>query len=1458
MELSDYGKKGDGTVLAFDWTSFHPVLAEWFRRTFGEPTGVQRQVWQDLTPREHLLIAAPTGSGKTLAALLPCLNRVLEEKAISADKRASGVRLLYVTPLKALNNDIHHHILHFAEEMKRVADELVVPWPGLTVGVRTGDTSQSTRASMLKQPPDLLVTTPESLYLMLSSSKAREMLKTVEQIIVDEIHDLAASQRGLHLSLSLERLIEWCGRSPQRIGVSATQKPLSRVAAFLGGREPEDGALPQEDSAAQRPGDAYRPRPVRIIESAMDKTFELLVTMPEQRLLTADKEAVWTPLVERLLQLMEGSRSTIVFVNNRRLCERLTLHLNDHVGYELARSHHGSVAREKRLDVERALKAGELRCLVATSSLELGIDVGHVDLVLQIDAPPSAAAAIQRIGRAGHAVGEASRGAIIARTRGALAECALLARLAVHRDIEDIRVPQDALGVLCQHVVAMVATDDWPVARLAQTLARSDGYRGLTREHLEAVLAVLAGYFPFVRPLLEWDRSAGLLRRNQTTAMAAIMGAGTIPQSSSYPVHHAETRAHLGELDEVYIHESRVGDVFQLGTSSWKIQSIRSDRVYVTEAAGAFSEIPFWQAEAPGRSYELSMKAGRFLAELEARAENEPIEAVTDWLGAEYCMDAAAAGQLIGLIRAQRAAGAVPTDRCIVVEHYRDETHRHHVVVHGWLGRRLNRTWQLVLQAKLESLAGVKVYAAAKDNGIEFVLADWNPEWLPLLLSVRPDEAQRLLQEAVPGSPLFGMAFRRLAETSLLLPRSFTRVPAWKIRLRCEELLREALPHAASFPFIAEAMRICLYEFLDTERLMRLLADLSGGEIRLAVRNSHFPSPFAAQFTADYVNTQMYESDIIGKDLQLHLLSVSRELAGQLFGRVGLARLLEAVTAEDSGERIDVRSERELLRLLKTHGDLPAEEIARIASSPLPVVSDMLEDLQRQQKAALIRIGGDERWISADEADTYARFPGDPEAAAFILTRYMDRQLYFTSQQLSSAYGVEPDQAKRWIAEWRERQLIEPSPFAEPGREELWTSRSAASRMIRLSTRYMRQKSEPVDAEKYCDYLTQLQHVRADCRQTGSDGLKQVISRLQGIFLPLSHWESGVFPSRMTEYRKEWLDLLCASGDVLWIGRKDPGEKEGKIAFFLAESSELLASCIDGELPEQQDELYGLLQKKGASFLTAISREVGRPPSEVMEQLMELVWLGKVSNDQFAPLRLQGSRSAKAPAKFQSGLGRWYALESIAPSGVKPEQAAVRWAHHLLNSYAVVTRDIAMQQHFIAWETLLEVLKQLEMWGLVTRGFWIKGIDSLQFSTAETLERIRQPAGLGEGRWTLLSSTDPANPFGQTVKWPDIPGISFARKPGNYLIMAGGRWVMWIENNGRRFFTMGKELVPLNDASSLKDIVKALLARASVRKLVVDSWNGVPVGQSEAAVPLSELGAERDRSSFVVWPSSLR
>jgi ATP-dependent helicase Lhr and Lhr-like helicase len=1524
---------------------FHPALARWFQDTFGEPTDVQQEAWASIRSGRHTLIAAPTGSGKTLAALLPCLDEAIRLKlAAGADGSPSaagiGLQVLYITPLKALNNDIHHHVLGFAETIDQMAKDSGEAWPGLRAAVRTGDTTSSQRASMLRRPPEVLITTPESLFILLTSEKGRHMLRTVRKVIVDEIHDVAGDKRGAHLSLSLERLAALCAHPIQRIGVSATQKPMDRIARFLGGWEAAD-----------------EPRPVVLVESSMSKAIELTVTLPDDSRILRGSDSVWLPILDRIVQLIEGSRSVIIFVNSRRLSERLTLRLNDHVGYEMARSHHGSVSRELRLEVERLLKSGELRVIVATSSLELGIDVGHVDLVLQLDSPLDAAAGIQRVGRAGHAVGDVSRGAILARTRGALPEIAVLSRLIRERDIEPIVLPENPLDVLSQHVVAMAADAEWTFESLHRLVCRSDSFHSFPPEALQAALQVLGGFYPFARPLVEYDALTGRISRRANSAMAALTGAGTIPSSSGYPVHHAESRVHLGELDEEFIEESRVGDVFQLGTSSWMIQSIRQDRIYVTEAANRFSEIPFWRNEAGGRTYALGQQLGRFWGELERRLDggeqriglaaldadgdggsaadaggrevsSAPVDTIpfdqadelglghrlpteasprqrrsedpesvrrsvvdaltAGWLTREYGLDGSAAAGLIDYVRSQLAVSDVPTDSKLVIEYYRDLTGRVHVVLHNHWGKRVNRTWLLAIQVQLERAASYRVYGNAKDGGIELVLPEWSPAWLQAVWQVTPDNLEAVLMEAIPGSPMLGIAFRRIAEISLLLSRSFTRTPMWQKRIRSEELLKAALPYAEQFPYLREAMRECLHDYLDMPHLREALQAMADGKLEVVIRETENPSPLAAQFAADYATMQIYEGDELAENVQLQLLAISKSLTGELFGADTVRRAIDPEVVENERRRLAAygsggsseskmpQGPDDLFRLLKRRGDQSTEELLQLAGATVP---EWLSHLGRDGRIASLPFGEDSRWVCRDELEMYADFPHTSAAIAYVAGRFAEHVLSFTEDELRSRYpALTGLQARAIVDELLLQERIEHAPFAASAEDRVWTSRRIASRIIRLSVQEARRQAEPLVPDRWLYQTAAMQHATAFTRLRGSEGLRQVIEKLQGIFLPLTLWESVILPSRLSDYRKEDLDLLCASGELLWIGRKEPSEKEGKIAFFLAESKALYAPLLAeaARSATSHPELLALLERSGASFLTKLARDAGGTPSELLAALLELVWEGRAANDQFAPLRIQADTKGKQLAKTGSGQGRWYALSSLAAdmdlsgsplptadgSEVPP---AMAWTKHLLDSCGILTKDLADAISPYSWDALLPMLKQLEQWGVVTRGLFVQDVQTMQFVKRELVPQLRQPQQQEPGGATtptILCAADPANPFGLTLPWPKDVGTNYARKAGNYLVLHGGEWALWIEGAGKKVFVRGTPPAGSTGDDSLKAAVKlafqTILRQCRISKIKVEQWNGIPAAEdADGAALVRAFGAERDRSAFVLWPSML-
>jgi ATP-dependent Lhr-like helicase len=1498
---------------------FHPLLQAWFSQTFGQPTDVQRQSWEAITAGKHTLIAAPTGSGKTLAALLPCVNASLS-KANRHGSSPQGVETLYITPLKALNNDIQHHVIGFGEQLEAAAEKLNLPWPGYRSAVRTGDTTPAQRRAMLKNPPQLLITTPESLFILLTSDQGRGILRFVKQVIIDEIHDLAGDKRGSHLSLSLERLAALTGRRIQRIGVSATQKPLSAVTAFLGGwMDPENAeavginkgihkGIQNGEETARSHSLGFIPRPVHIVESAMDKRLDVVLCMPQLAGIQTSREAVWGPLLKTMFSLMEGRRSVLVFVNSRRLCERLVLRINDFAGIDMARSHHGSMSKELRLEAEARLKSGDLRCLVATSSLELGIDVGHIDLVIQIDSPLSAASGIQRIGRAGHSVGDISTGVIVTRYRGALPEAAVLGKCIAERDIDAIVIPRRPIDVLSQQTIAIAGSAESPmnVADLHRLVAGSDSYRELDRVMLEEMLNVLAGFYPFSRPILDWNRERGEIAKRGNTAIAALRGAGTIPQSSQYPVHHIDSRTHLGELDEEFVLESRVGDVFLLGTNSWMIRQIDKDRVYVSESANSFSEIPFWRNEGPGRSFRLGKQIGLFmetlsgllrldsspdrergahwsqLAELSKLVPDESVRKETyDFLRGQYGMDDGSATELMSYVASQHAVSELPTGKRIVVEHYRDMMNQTHVVVLNHFGRRINRTWLLALQRQFELLLPYTLYGNAKDNGIEFVLPEWDVSWLRVLREVMPGNVEQLLMDGMSGSPLLAIAFRRIAETGLLLARSFTRTPMWQMRLRSEELLRESLPYADKFPFLAEAMRECLHDYLDVDGLKEVLASIQDGSMTLVIRETAYPSPMATQFLADYVNMKVYEGDGLNLETQASLLAVSRELASTLFGPDAVKGVLTSSAIQEEKHRLQnpayvPGSAASLLELLKQRGESSVEELSAIAG---PHTSEWVTELSRQGAiASLTSSKGIQRWYCAEERDMYESLATKPEAAAFVLNRYTEGIMSFSSSDLTQRYPVlTPEQAEEWIRHLSKHGRIVPTPFQTEGEGQSWSSSRIVERLVKSSLREARSQIQPVNPWRWCGMLAERQLVGQGTSAGSSQSIVETLRKLQGLYMPVSHWESLIFPARIPNYRKEELDMLCSAGELIWLGDKGEGRKEGKVAFFLSDQAGLYTPIVERVSRSQSShpELLELLKTGGAAFLTGLSRNYGRPPSETLSDLLVLVWEGHASNDQFAPLRVRKGKNSDF-AQGGSGFGRWYWTGSLAapapghlpqttevgasgaPRAKELAESALGWLHQLLEGYGIITKELVHAVSPFSWDDMLPLLGKLEEWGTVVRGRFIEGQSGMQFAPPGVASRLDETEQAG-GDLTVLSALDPANPFGLMMDWPDTPGIACARKTGSYLVVGDGKWRFWIENNGKRIYSMNEDhAIGKDDTRQLRKVFSTILHTQRLTKIVIEKWNKKAVAETEAADMLQAIGAERDGKSFVLWMSRLQ
>ena len=1345
-------------------SSFTPRVRRWFEQAFAEPTQAQARAWPAIARGEHVLLSAPTGSGKTLAAFLWALDRLSTDNAIpdssppadsapaaatphaatptthtaatpdaAAPATSPGhVRVVYVSPLKALAYDIERNL---RTPLRGIGAEDV------RVGIRTGDTPQRERAAMLRNPPDILITTPESLYLMLTS-RAREMLSGVEAVIVDEIHAVAHSKRGSHLALTLERLEAQAGRPVQRIGLSATQSPLEEIGRYLvgphrevtiidaGTRKELDLRIEVPVESMAEPGAATAPAPngALTVSSSNDALTEPSLNGgpaadPLDPLTGGEstRNSIWPAIYPELLKLVREHNSTIIFVNNRRSAERVALRLNelaarednaahsppaghaqphdspprDSPSHDIARAHHGSLAREERTKVEELLKAGELPCLVATSSLELGIDMGAVDLVLQIESPKSVARGLQRIGRAGHGVGEVSRGRIFPKFRGDLLECAVVARRMHEGKIEPTVVPRNALDVLAQQIVAIAvsaeptaataAASDAPdgpsedagvsVNDLYALVTRTHSYAELSRELLENVLDMLDGRYPSqefgeLRARIVWDRVAGTIRARKGSRQLAIANAGTIPDRGLYAVTLPDGRR-VGELDEEMVYEARPGQAFLLGASTWRIEEIGRDRVIVTPAPGAPGAVPFWKGDSVGRPKELGEAIGAFSR---WAVEQEP-----KTLERDYDLDPRAARNLLDYLREQQAATRVlPSEQTIVVERFRDEIGDWRLCILSPYGGRVHAAWALALSARIRERFDMEADAISSDDGIVLHLPDLDADDLESLPSVtelvliEPEELEQVLTAELGGSALFGARFRENAGRALLIPRAYPgrRTPLWQQRLKSQNLL-EVAKRYADFPIILETYRECLRDVLDVPGLQELLRALHTREISLVEVETPTASPFASSLLFDYVATYMYEGDTPNAERRAAALSLDRDLLRELLGQEELRELIDPGALERVEQDLQCRSEitratsRDGLHdVLRRVGDLTAEEVAERVFDGVDHVS-MLGELERERRAIRLRVGGEERYVAADEAGLYrdalgAVPPGGlpeafledvPDALRVLVARFARTHGPFRTDELHARYRLDASSVLRELA--RADQLVQ-GELRPGGSEREWCDVEVLRRLRRASLAALRKEIEPADQRALAAFLPSWQGVdRHSGAGAGADRLREILLPLQGLALPVEIWERDVLPRRIGAYSQTWLDNLCASGEVVWVGAGSIGRSSGRVALYFREDAPLIGapplprSGAARTSPPSTGEHEQLRERlaRGPAFFTDLLAELDIAGETLREALWDLVWAGEATNDAWAPLRAphltlaRGGRAARGGESPLAGSG---------------------------------------------------------------------------------------------------------------------------------------------------------------------------------------------------------------------------
>jgi ATP-dependent Lhr-like helicase len=1459
---------------------FHPAVREWFSAVFASPTRPQILGWPAISRGESTLILAPTGTGKTLAAFLWCINRLM----FSTDKppEESRCRVLYISPIKALAVDVERNLRAPLVGIAQAAQRLGHAYQEPTVAIRTGDTPTAERARFLRHPSDILITTPESLYLLLTS-QPRELLRSIDTVILDEIHALVPTKRGSHLSLSLERLEKITGRRLQRIGLSATQRPLEEVARFLGGAEvpnttaksdlahveapPTPNVIPSEarnllsdaapplerrapsssatnlNSEFESPTPApdqplaefessfYAPvyRPVTIIDAGEKKQLDLRVEVPVEDMARLDdidplpsgpasqgpvRPSIWSAIHPKLLEQIRAHRSTLIFVNNRRLAERISGAINDLAQETLVRAHHGSVAVAQRKEIEDRLKLGTLRGLVATSSLELGIDMGAIDLVIQIESPPSVASGMQRVGRASHHVGAVSNAIIYPKYRADLVACAAITQAMYQGQVESVHYPRNPLDVLAQQIVAIVSFDEWHVDDLFALVRSAAPYANLTRSVFESVLDMLAGRYPSdefaeLRPRITWDRVSNRLTPRQSSRRVAVINGGTIPDRGLYGVFlsGATKGARVGELDEEMVFESRTGDTIILGATTWRIDEISHDRVLVSPAPGEPGKMPFWRGDTAGRPAEFGRKIGAMTREL--LAQPRPVAFST--LVTNHSLDTNAAENLLRYLEDQAVAtGRVPNDQDVVIETCRDELGDRRICVLTPFGTRVHAPWCMAVSAKLRAERGLEIESMWSDDGFVLRIPESDEEIASEQLLPDPTEFQQLVLQQLGSTSLFAAKFREAASRALLLPRrrAGQRTPLWQQRKRAADLLAVAA-RFSSFPILLETYRECIRDVFDLPATSAILSAIQRGEIRVSSITSEKPSPFASSLLFSYVANYIYEGDAPLAERRAQALSIDQSQLQEILGDTDLRELLDQNAIDEVESRLQslepdyqARHADGVHDLLLKHGDLTESEIA--ARSTTPAIASTITDLTSARRAVRVRIAGESRFIPVEYAGRYRDSLGTPlppglaevfltsseDPLRELIRRYARTHGPFTTQELATRYALQPAQVDAVLRALHGKGKLLEGEFRPRGQHQEWCDPEILQQIRRKSLARLRREVEPVEQRTFARFATRWQGVAT--RRRGLDALLDAVENLQGSALLVSELEREILPARIADYRSADLDAVMAAGEVVWVGLEQVGDRDGRVSLYLTESLPALLPPAEiqnlrsEEVPQISDKaqkILEVLQKQGASFFAGIHNALGGGyPGEVREALWQLVWAGKITNDTIFPLRdllrpsdpkqdrehrreiaqgppgspeylrqLRSRKSIGGPAH-----GRWSLVSAHQSQPIGVTQWSANIAQQLLTRHGIVMRETAVAENIPrGYNTIYPVLKTLEESGIIRRGMFVAGMGAAQFAATSAVDMLRSLRVEPPKPETIfLAASDPANPYGTLLPWP--------------------------------------------------------------------------------------------------------
>ncbi len=1415
---------------------FHPAVSGWFRRTLGDPTPPQELGWPHISAGRSCLICAPTGSGKTLAAFLAGIDSLF--RANLEARKTKGVQILYISPLKALNYDIERNLRAPLEGVSAEGRRLGVEGPDISVGVRTGDTPSRERLKMARRPPQILITTPESLNLILSS-RAASILAGVRQVIVDEVHSLVANKRGAFLSVLLESLESIVTASPARTGLSATQRPLEEVARFLGGY----------DSSG-------KPRPVEIVDASELKKLDLTVTSATADLYAMQAGELWPQLEEKILSDIQSHRSTLVFANNRRTVERLTLDLNSRAQSHLVEPHHGSISPTRRKETEERLKNGDLRGVVATSTLELGIDMGAIDLVCQIQSPKTVAGALQRVGRAGHLYGETSRGKIYATSVTDLLESAVISRSMRFGRVEATRAVSCPLDVLAQQIVAMCVHGPIEISRVLATVRRSACFADLSEQAFWRTVEMVSGRLgKDFAPRVSLDRVNSQLLPLPGT-LRAVIGGSVIPDTGQFPVYLSGTRLSIGELDEEFVFEAREGEAFRLGTSLWRIEKIEADRIFVHPTSGVSAKTPFWRGEMRWRDSELGQDIGTFLNKVDQiTAPPDLVRFITT----ETACDETAANNLAEMIRRQKAHGALPTDRRIVVEHFHDQLGEGRLAVITPFGGRIHQTLRIALTELVRDEMSAMPESFATDDGVLVRLPRDAPDPAALVRRLTPERFRALLDRGIVQSPLFGLLFRQNAARAMLLPgaRPGKRNPLWLQRLKSKDVL-QAARSVPDFPIVIETMRECRSDYLDENATAQLLRQVQTGDVELAVSSSPLPSPFAAALEFGFNSEFMYVWDRpVGRaaevaepsEIGMAALISSSERA---ISPEALRRLSE--DASPAGSFGKARTAPELAEVLRSAGDLSTAEMAECSENG---TTALLDELLRGGVLREISVGAEKRWVLSEEASQWRKALSSPaENEPFWREKaadYLRNRPGCHPEDFAERYGLDSGMGHRAFQEMEGAGAAVNLGFGWLRSDEL-----EAARRITLAMR--RQEAHPVSLARYQQFLFEWQRLSTSCRLEGQDGLLELLEMFTGFAAPAQVWEAEIFARRLKMYSSAWLDGVLAGGQTVWRGVPDTGRPSHLFFAPRALSHSLPLPESSPPADKLARRVVEALQTRGASFLVDLGLALSEDTRRIEKTLYDLSWSGHVRQDGFGPIRagspIGSAQEAAAkshgsahqrlrqlkryrPKITPQSLGRW---ELTNGNAILDEETLELAARILLDRYGVLTRDIARSGGFeIPWGSLYRVLERMELSGEIERGWYIRDMGGAQFALPEAAQTLRQP-GPDSREAILVHTCDPAL----------VGSAGWVRRVGNWVVFDSGEAVLLVEAGARRLTPLASDARALSVFPLLRHLFDSPWPLRPIRRLTVDFWGARPVMDSSVEMALRDSGFESTPRGLVL------